>query len=88
MADLNTAQKAPLIITDFYGNPLSATGSTITTDTPGVVQSGNINGTYWLTALAPGDVIVTVSKGGTSGSLPVHVTAAPLTLTLGTPEPK
>jgi len=86
---LNTQQKAPLNVTDFIGQPVSATGALITLDPPtGVLSSGNINGVYWLTAIAPGVCTVTVTKAGSIGSLDVTVTAAPLTLTLGTPEPK
>jgi hypothetical protein len=89
VATLNTQQKAPLNITDFVGQPVSATGALITlSPASGILQSGNVNGTYWLTAIAAGICTVTVAKGGSVGTLEVEVVAAPLTLTLGTPEPK
>lgn len=93
MAMLNTQQKAEVAITDFYGDVVPASGATITLDPPtGVLTSalvGNFDAArYWLTAVAPGSCTVTISKGGSTGTLVVDVEAAPLTLALGEPQPK
>ena len=89
MAALNTQQKAPVIITDFIGQPVPASGLVVALDPPtGVVSWGAPDGVLWLTAIAAGACTVTVTKAGSTGTLEVTVTAAPLTLTLGTPEPK
>ena len=89
MAALNTQQKAPVAITDFVGQPVPAVGIVVALDPPtGVLSWGAPDGVLWLTAIAPGTCTVTVTKAGSTGSLDVTVTAAPLTLTLGTPEPK
>lgn len=93
MAALNTQQKAVVEIADFYGNVVPASGATITLDPPtGVITSalvGNFDAArFWLTAVAPGSCTVTISKGGSSGTLAVEVEAAPLTITLGEPQPR
>lgn len=89
MAALNTQQKAAVIIKDFYGTELSSLGATTTlSPEEGVLSAKNVNNVITLTAVAPGDCTVTVTKAGSTGTLDVTVTAAPLTLTLGTPEPK
>jgi hypothetical protein len=80
---MNTQQKAPVLIADFTGQPVSITGSHITINPAGVVTYQVVEQTYWLTALAPGEATVTIDKAGSVGVLPVTVTAAPLTLTLG-----
>ena len=88
MATLNTQQKAPVYITDFLGQPVNPTGSLITVEPGGVASWGLGDGFIWLTANAVGECVLTVSKAGSTGTLDVSVTAAPLTLTLGVPEPK
>ena len=85
MATLTTAQKAPLIVHDANGNEIDANhrtstvnGTSIQIDTAGVFVFG----------IAPGTSTITVSAGGSTGELEVTVVAAPLAVTLGTPEPK
>jgi hypothetical protein len=86
---LNTAQKAPVVVTDFYDNLVDTSGSQLTAAPSGVVTATHVAGTWWVYAAGPGTATLTLTKAGTSGgTLEVTVTSAPLTLTLGTPEPK
>ena len=85
MATLTTAQKAPLIVHDANGTEIDAnhrtsivTGTAVQIDTAGVFVVG----------ITPGTATITVSSGGSTGELEVTVVAAPLAVTLGTPEPK
>ena len=84
-ATLTTSQKAPLVVTTEAGVEIDANhrsvsieGTAVTIDTGGVYVYGT----------EPGTATVTVSSAGQIGVLEVLVTAAPLTVTLGTPEPK
>lgn len=84
MANLTTAQKAPIIVKQEDGTPL--TEWQCDTDDHGVaVISGN---GFYVSAVAPGTTTLTVTSNGQTGSVPVSVSAAPLVVTLGEPQPK
>lgn len=85
MADLTTAQKAPLLID---GNPVASNTPGIATSDNDVASVANIANQFWIVGQAPGDANITADFQGRHGVLAVHVSAAPIALSLGTPEPK
>jgi hypothetical protein len=91
MADLNTAQRAPLTVTTSTGAVVPPAVWNAGIDPAGIVHienEGGGEGQNYLVADNAGTALVTVTYAGQTGSLEVTVEAGPLTLTLGTPEPK
>lgn len=91
MAALTTAEKAPLLVETSTGVTVTpgARTYTIPEGAPFHIQNvGGGEGSDFVVADAPGSETILVSFDGQSGSLEVTVSAAPLTVTLGTPEPK
>jgi len=87
MANLTTAQKAELIVTDEYGTPVTG-GLDIATGGSQIVAFVPQDGKMWAVALQPGEATVTVTVGASSGTLDLVVGASPLTITLGEPVAK
>lgn len=88
MSDLTTAQRAPILVD---GSALPS-GNSVTSSDSAVVTPANVTtpegSKVYAVANAPGTAVITVTVGGRSGTLAVSVTEAPLTITLGAPEPK
>lgn len=89
MADLTTAQKAPLLVD---GEELVAGTASIFSSDHSVATPQNINTEdgllVYVVAVGEGTADITVEKDGRSGGVSVTVTEAPLDVSLGTPEPK
>jgi hypothetical protein len=83
---MDTSQKAPIIVTQTDGTPVS--GFTAAVDDPLVGQIQALGPDTFLVANGVGSANLNVTYGAQSGSLPFTVTAAPLTITLGAPVPK
>lgn len=90
MADLNTAQKAPLLVTTAAGVVVRAGNqtNTIAGTAIRIVNENGADGTNFIVADEPGTATITTSYSGQTGSLVVTVTAAPLVLTMGAPVAK
>jgi hypothetical protein len=85
MADLTTAEKAPILIDGEHVNadtPMSSTDESV------VSIGGDTAGKAYAIANAAGSSTILAAYGGRSGSLDVTVTAAPLVITLGPAQPK
>lgn len=87
---LTTAEKAELLVTQagasvypatVVDSPTGIVAFAVVTDTAGVNH-------FYVEGVAVGTTTLTATYGGSTGTLDVTVTEAPLTLTLGTPEPK
>lgn len=89
MADLTTAQKAPLIITDSNGTDIGVP-AVLTSDNPAVATfTGNEGDEHvFIIANSAGQATFTATEAGMTGTLTVTVEDAPLTMTLGAPEAK
>ena len=83
MAELTTAQKARIIVTDEYGEAAAYEEATFSDAAVARIEGWPANQN--LVALAPGTGTLTVTKGASVGTLDVTVTAAPLTVALGDP---
>ena len=91
MATLTTSQKAPLIVTTEAGTPLQPDQQTVELGDDTCVHLANVGGgqgVNYIVADAAGSATVTVTSAGQIGTLDVTVTPAPLTVGLGSPEPK
>jgi len=86
MAELNTAQKAPIIVTQVDGTPATITSSGV--DDPAVGGIQQVNGDLFLVAKGVGSANLHINSGAQTGVLPFTVTAAPLVITLGPAVPK
>lgn len=86
MADLNTAQRAHLTVTDTFGNEL---GSGFTATVAGDAVSVSMTGGLYIVGQKEGTADVTIDHvSGARGTITVTVEAAPLTLTLDAPVAK
>ena len=90
----DTTHKAPLIVHTAAGTFVPANSQVVTFDPVGIAAvEGAVDvpgeGTCWAIAgLAAGTTTLTVSGVGSTGTLTVTVTAAPLALTLGPAIPR
>lgn len=84
MADLNTSQKAPLVVTQADGTPLGSWSVSVADESVAVVTD---NG-FAIAGVGAGSTVVTVTSGGQTGTLAVSVDVAPLVVSLGAPVPK
>lgn len=82
---MDTTQKAPIIVTQPDGTPV--TGFTAGVDN-GTAFIQALGPNVYLVAQAVGSGVLTVTAGAQTGTLPFTITAAPLTVTLGVPIPK
>ena len=91
MAEISNAQRAPILVETSTGQavfPVLRT-YTIPEDAPFHIQNvGGGEGTDFVVGDLPGTATILVSSAGQVGSLEVTVTAAPLVVSLGVPEPK
>jgi hypothetical protein len=87
MADPNTAQKAQLTVTDSNGADL-LTNVNLSVNPAGIVDLQIQGDHYFAFGIAVGTATITATFLGSSGTLEVSVTEAPLTLTLGPAVPK
>lgn len=78
---MDTTQKAPIIVTQTNGTPV--TGFTASVDDPLVGSIQALGPDTFLVAVGVGSANLNVTYGAQSGSLPFTVTAAPLVITLG-----
>lgn len=85
MADLTNAQRALLLI---GGDAVLDGTPGLASSDPAIATLSVINGSFYVVGVAPGTATITAAYNGRSGSLDVSVSAEPLVLTLGTPEPK
>lgn len=83
---MDTTQKAPILVTQTDGTPV--TSFTTAIDDPTVAQIQALGPDTFLVALTPGSGTLTVTSGVQEGVLPFTVTAAPLVITLGPAVPK
>ena len=94
MAALDTATKAPLIVRTAAGVVVEANGTTLAFDPEGIVAVEGIVvvpdvGTcLYLAGIAPGSTVLTITGGGSTGTLPINVAAAPLVVGLGDAVPR
>jgi hypothetical protein len=91
MAALTTSQRAPLIITTENGTVVPTGEHQLSFDPTGIVgitNEGGAEGTNYVVANVPGTTTLTATYQGQVGTLEITVTAAPLTVELGEPEPK
>lgn len=83
---MDTTQKAPILVTQTDGTPVS--GYTATVDPPGIATIQALGPDVFLVAQIPGSANLNVTFGPQSGTLPFTVSAAPLVVTLGPAVPK
>ena len=93
MADLNTAQKAPVTVTTAAGAAVPLNAVTVSVDAGGAISwaaGPRPDGTpsIYVVGEHEGTGTLTVQYGNQTGTLTVSVAEAPLSLVLGTPEPK
>ena len=86
MAELNTAQKAPIIVTQVDGTPAPINSSGV--DDPAIGSIQQVGPDTFLVANGVGSANLHINSGVQTGVLPFTVTAAPLVITLGAPVPK
>ena len=84
-ATLTTSQKAPLIVTTENGADVDQNHRSVTVN--GTAVALDSAGAY-VYGVEPGTATITVTSAGQVGTLDILVTAAPLTVTLGAPQPK
>lgn len=94
MAALNTAQKAPLIVHTATGQYVPANGQTLTFAPEGIaavegaVEVPDVGTCWYIAGIAPGTTTLTVSGGGSSATLEIEVSVAPLSVELGSSVPR
>jgi hypothetical protein len=85
VADLTNAQRAQLFI---GGEPVDSSTPGIASSDTAVATVQGVGSLFYIVGQAPGTATITAAYEGRSGSLDVSVSAEPLVLTLGAPEPK
>jgi len=83
---MDTTQKAPILVTQTDGTPV--TSYTAAIDDPLIASVQESGSDRFLVAVAPGSGTLSVTSGSQTGTLPFTVTAAPLVITLGPAVPK
>lgn len=84
MANISTAERAPILIDGVHINADTPVQSTDT----GILTIVSVGGKAYASGVTAGTATLVASYGGRSGSLSVTVTEAPLVITLGTAEPE
>lgn len=84
MAELTTAQKAPIYADGELMNPDD--GECESSDDT-ILSVGTAPGHWFAYGESAGDATITVTRNGRTGTLTVTVTEQPIVVTLGTPEP-
>ena len=88
VATLNTSQKARVLAKDGVGTAIPNAGATVTVNPPELATITESQG-WWVNAGQPGTGTVTfLAADGRSGVLSLEVVLEPLTVELGTPQPK
>ena len=88
MAELTTAQLAPILVTTQYGLPVPRNSWSASFSDPTVATVNEAAEPRQLIAVGPGSGTLTVVSGPSSATLDVTVTTAPITVALGDPVAK
>lgn len=80
MAQLTTAEKADVIVTDQFGAPVAGVSYGIVPD--GILGHQTVGGVFQVWGEAEGTATITATAGGSAGEVEVTVTGSPLTVAL------